>query len=167
MIKIITGIGIGVFVLGLFANVNCYAMGSRHQSEPAVNYDVNRLIGTQVKNFKGEMLGAINDFVVDQEGRIIFAVLDHDGKFVAIPFSALSISGSKTEELRVVLNADKEKLDGAPEFGRTRVMTDRRWAGDVYRYFGEQPYWTEKSETPPETPPGSNEWDGGGYFLGN
>ena len=164
MNKIITVIGIGVFGLGLVVNVNVYAMGSRHQSELAVNYDMNRLIGTQVRNSEGEMLGVINDFVVDQKGRVIFAVLDHDSKFVAIPFSALSISGTKSEEARVVLDADQRKLDGAPEFGRTRVMTDRRWAGDVYRYFGQQPYWTEKSETPPETPPGAG---GGGYLLGN
>ncbi len=142
-----------VAVLGLALVVNVYAMGSRHKNDMAMDYDVNRLIGTQVKNSDGERLGSINDFVFDQEGRVIFAVLDREDRFVAIPFSALSISGAAPEEARVVLNVDKQKLDGAPEFDRTKAMTDRRWASDVYRYFGQQPYWTEP-EAQPETAPG-------------
>jgi len=116
--KIIRVIGIGVFGLGLVVNVNVYAMGSRHQSELAVNYDMNRLIGTQVRNSEGEMLGVINDFVADQEGRVIFAVLDHDSKFVAIPFSALSISEP---------NLRRRKLSSTPT--RENWMEPRSSAG--------------------------------------
>jgi len=153
MNKMLMGLS-GVAVLGLALVANAYAMGSMHKNDMALNYDVNRLIGTQVKNSDGEVLGSINDFVFDKDGRVIFAVLDHDGKYVAIPFSAFSISGAKPEEARVVLNVNEQKLDGAPEFDRTKAMTDRRWAGDVYRYFGQQPYWTEP-EALPETVPGS------------
>lgn len=141
-------------VFGLALVASAYAMGSMHKNDMAMNYDVNRLIGTQVRSSNGEALGSINDFVFDKDGRVMFAVLDHDNKYVAIPFSALSISGNKPEEATVVLNADRQKLDGAPEFDRTKAMTDRRWATDVYRYFGQQPYWTEP-EAAPERVPGS------------
>lgn len=153
MNRMLTGLSV-VAVFGLVLVANAYAMGSMHKNDMAMNYDVNRLIGTQVKTSDGEGLGSINDFVFDQGGRVIFAVLDHDGKFVAIPFSALSISGATPEEAKVVLNADKQKLDGAPEFDRTKAMTDRGWAANVYRYFGQQPYWTEP-EAQPERVPGS------------
>jgi hypothetical protein len=153
MNKLLTGLSV-VAVFGLALVANAYAMGSMHKNDMAMNYDVNRLIGTQVKNSEGEGLGSINDFVFDQGGRVIFAVLDHDSRFVAIPFSALSISGATPEEAKVVLNVDKQKLDGAPEFDRTKAMADRRWAADIYRYFGQQPYWTEP-EAQPETVPGS------------
>lgn len=153
MNKLLTGLSV-VAVFGLALLANAYAMGSMHKNDMAMNYDVNRLIGTQVKNSEGEGLGSINDFVFDQGGRVIFAVLDHDSRFVAIPFSALSISGATPEEAKVVLNVDKQKLDGAPEFDRTKAMADRTWAADIYRYFGQQPYWTEP-EAQPETVPGS------------
>jgi len=153
MNKMLTVLSV-VAVFGLALVANAYTMGSMHKNDMAMNYDVNRLIGTQVKNSDGEGLGSINDFVFDQGGRVIFAVLDHESRFVAIPYSALSISGAKAEEARVVLNVDREKLDAAPEFDRTKAMTDRKWAGDVYRYFGQQPYWTEV-EPQPATVPGS------------
>ena len=153
MNKMLTMLSV-VAVFGLALVANAYAMGSMHKNEPTMDYDVNHLIGAQVKNSDGEVLGSINDFVFDKEGRVIFGVLDHDSKYVAIPFSALSISGATPEEARVVLNVDKQKLDAAPEFDRAKAMTDRKWAGDVYRYFGQQPYWTEP-EAQPERVPGS------------
>jgi hypothetical protein len=135
-------------VFGLALAAHAYAMGSMHKKDLMANYDVNHLIGSQVTNPAGETLGAIHDFVIDQEGRVVFAVLDHEGKFVAIPFTALTISGTKPEEMRVLLNTDMRKLDGAPEYDMAKAMTDRKWAGEVYRYFGQQPYWTEPEAQP-------------------
>lgn len=141
-------------VFGLTLFVNGYTMGSKAKTEATVRYsDVQGLIGTEVKNHGGEILGSIQDFVSDQGGHVIFAVLNHEGKDLAIPYSALSISGAKAEEMKAVLNVDKEKLQGAPVYDRAKAMTDRKWAENVYRYFGQQPYWTEE-EAQPATVPG-------------
>ncbi len=143
-----------VAVFGLTLFVNGYAMGSKPKTEPTVrDSDVQGLIGAEVKNPGGEILGSIRDFISDQGGHVIFAVLNHEGKDLAIPYSALSISGTKAGEMSAVLNVDKEKLEGAPEFDRAKAMTDRKWAENVYRYFGQQPYWTEE-EAQPATVPG-------------
>ncbi len=79
MNKIVTGLSV-VAVFGLAFVANAYAMGSMHKNDMAKNYDVNRLIGTQVKSSDGEGLGSINNFVFSPGGRVIFAVLDHEGR---------------------------------------------------------------------------------------
>ncbi len=61
------------------------------------------------------------------------------GKLVAVPYSALSFD---TVGKHLVLNASKEKLDSASAFKRSD-LADQKWAEDTYRFFGQQPYWTE------------------------
>jgi hypothetical protein len=108
----------------------------------------------------GEVLGSISDFVIDEEGRIAFVALYHGegydyeyggGKYVAIPFTAFSISREKPDEISVVLNIDKKRLESTPGFDRRSDLIDRAWAEDTYRHFGQQPYWTEgeKEEVSP------------------
>ena len=134
------------------------AMGSHAQKESlGTRYETSSLTGADVKNPAGEMLGTLHDFVIDREGRVVFAVLSHEGKEVAVPFTALTISGMKPEDTKVILNADMAKIEAAPAFDRTKATGDRDWATEVYRYFGQQPYWTteEVMHPAPATPMGS------------
>lgn len=109
------------------------------------------LIGTQVRNPAGEILGSISDLVFGPRGRPIVAILYQDDlqdfdvtRHVAVPFSALSISDMGPFQMRVVLNIGKEELYSAPRFDKTKDLNDMKWAAGVYRYFGQQPYWTEE-----------------------
>ena len=51
---------------------------------------------------------------------MVFAIViqngldEFPGRLVAVPFSALTISGAKSQEIRVVLKVDKEKFYNAP-----------------------------------------------------
>ena len=107
-------------------------------------YEASKLLGTHVKNLQGEYLGRVNDFITDKD-RIAFGILSHGGllgmggKPVAIPFSALSFEQAGGY---FVLDISRDRLESAPEFDRSR-FTSSRWAEDVYRFFGLQPYWTE------------------------
>ena len=90
-----------VFLLSLGVAFNSQAKGSKMRSS-LTSYETFDLSGTQVTNSKGEGLGTISDFIVDREGRIILAVLyregnvgNEDGRYVAVPYSALSISEPK------------------------------------------------------------------------
>jgi len=125
-------------------------MGVALSNEPMVKgwnqpYEISNLVGTPVSNTKGEVLGRIDEFVIDQ-GRISFAVLAHGGflrfgeKRVAVPFSALSYDQGARH---FVLDITKEKLDSAPAFDLGSYRASRQWAEDVYKYYGQQPYWTE------------------------
>ncbi len=104
--------------------------------------EVSKLIGTTVKDSRGEDLGTIADIVTGPGGRMAFALLnywvsDDTQERVAVPLGALSC-----EEQSCVLNASKDRLDSAPTFSEDD-LADPKMAGDIYRYFGISPYWTE------------------------
>jgi sporulation protein YlmC with PRC-barrel domain len=93
----------------------------------------------EVKNLQGERLGEIGDLVIDSQGRIPFVMLSHGGKTVVIPYSALSM-----ERNYFVLDASEEKLASAPAVGEKEESIDQAKAAEIYRYFGQVPYWTEE-----------------------
>ena len=167
MSKILTMLAV-VSVLSLGWVADSQAMGSMDKEGSRI-HETSTLIGASVMNPAGEELGFINDLVIDSEGRVVFAILFQSvddpfdvGRYVAVPFSALSISGMKPGEMHVVLNIDPGKLASAPSFDGERAMTDSRWEVDVYRYFGQQAYWNE--EMTEEAQPGATWWDGYSYY---
>ncbi len=114
-------------------------------------YTFGQIVGTSVRNDRGQDLGRISDIVLDARGHVPFAILSYGGfwgmggKSIAIPFTALSFDQSGNF---IVLNADQAKLQSAPAF-KVSDLSNRKWADDVYHYFGQQPYWTEEGgETP-------------------
>jgi len=107
-------------------------------------YSFQQVLGTPIKNQQGEDLGRIRDIVFDLQGRVPFAVISEGGlwgvggKLVTVPFNALSFDSDEY----FTLNTTKEKLASAPIF-RPNDLSNEKWAENVYRYFGLQPYWTE------------------------
>jgi hypothetical protein len=127
-----------------FAVPNVTASGMMEKS--GETSEVNELLGKGVKNPKGEDLGTITDLVAGPEGHIAFAVVSYwisaDTQMrVAVPFSALSCEGQKC-----TLNASRETFDSAPTFVLEGDLAEQKLAEDIYRYFGMQPYWTEKGK---------------------
>jgi hypothetical protein len=117
---------------------------------PSGLYESTELMSAQVELAKGEAVVQINDLVIDSsDGRIPFLVVSNvigrGDTLVAVPFSALSSGGGKV----FVLNATKEQLASALSFDEFADLSDPRWAGEVYRYFGQNPYWSEKEEMAP------------------
>lgn len=94
------------------------------------------------------MLGRISDLIVDSQGRVDLIVLSHGGflrigeKETAVPFSALRYDQT---DKRLILDISKEQLASAPAFKMTDLSAQKR-AEDIYRYFGQQPYWSEGEE---------------------
>lgn len=109
-------------------------------------YEASEIVGTQVKDSQREVVGKIDDLVFDDEGRISFAILGYGGflgigrSLVAVPITSLSY----VEEPRhFVLNTTEENIHSAPLFSK-KVLNDPNWANGFYRYFGQQPYWTQE-----------------------
>jgi len=80
------------------------------------------LIGMDVRNAQNEKLGEIKDLVVDlHSGKIAYAVLSVGGflgigdKYIAVPPGAFSVA---PDQQRVVLNADKARIQNAPGFAK-------------------------------------------------
>lgn len=127
--------------------------GSAAPMDPAAaqmdrTQDFGHWIGKDVRNPSGEDLGDVRDFVRDEDGRISLVVLSHGGflglgeKRVAVPFSALTHDQNQDH---LVLDATKEQVENAPRVADDLNLADRTYAEEVYRHFGQRPYWTEQT----------------------
>ncbi|HEY3662110.1 MAG TPA: PRC-barrel domain-containing protein [Chthoniobacterales bacterium] len=94
----------------------------------------------QVKNQQGQNLGSISNVVVNpQTGHIRYAVVNADGKKVAVPWSALNFdnTGSDSGTPKCTLNTTKEKLSNAPKFDSKNLasLSNRSTEEPIYTYY--------------------------------
>lgn len=140
-------LGAMMFILTL-----SFVAASLYATEPVSkgwhrSYQTSEVLGSPVMNHDGKYLGRVKDLVFDQEGRVTFAIVGF-GKYwrvigedsVAVPFSAL---GYDPKEKRLVVDVSWERFRSAPRFSKTEAM-DRQREEEIYRFFGQQPYWTEE-----------------------
>lgn len=111
------------------------------------------LIGMEIKNYQNEKLGKLEDLAVDVEaGRIVHVILSTGGflgiadKHVAVPPGALHCD---TANKVIHLDANKEKLKGAPKFEMSKwaECCEANHVTELYRYYGQEPYFVAKSAT--------------------
>jgi len=103
--------------------------------------------GHKVVNKNAEDLGKIEDYMLDLEtGRMAYAVLSFGGflgmgeKLFAIPWSAFNVQLFEND-LRIVLNVDKEILTKAQGFDKSQLPLSYGQLSSVYTYYGYKPYW--------------------------
>jgi sporulation protein YlmC with PRC-barrel domain len=110
-------------------------------------YQTSETIGMKVKSQQGQDLGKIQDVVYDSSGRIAFVVVSTSGvagmkdKKVAVPFTAMRVSQDGKE---ATLNISKDKLESARTWDKS-ILRDSSAAADIFRHFGQQPYWESTS----------------------
>ena len=114
--------------------------------EPAKGDKVNafmveKIVGSMVRNMKGEELGTIEDIVVDIDtGRILYAVMDFGGflglggKLFPVPWQSLAPLPS---EGIFFLDASKDKLKDAPAYDKDSLpdMGDMHWGAKVADFY--------------------------------
>ena len=117
---------------------------------------VSEVIGTTVENTQGDNLGDIHDVVVDpSDSSIAYAVLAAGGflglgeKYFAIPWRAFQMvtdDDDKTEVERMILDADKDRMQNAPGFDKDNWpdMANPEWGQTVHTYYGQQDYWQQR-----------------------
>ena len=120
---------------------------SRTAGDERINaFMVEKIIGSQVINGKGETLGKIENLVVDiDSGRILYAILGSGGvlglgdKLFPVPWEALA---ALPEEGIFFLNKSKEQMGKAPFYNKGSLpdMTDLHWGEDVFKHYGIQGY---------------------------
>ncbi len=137
-----------ISLLGLaFLSANVWAAENNQSVQQSLGreYTFGQIVGTVVKNDQGQELGRISDIVLDSHDRIPFVIISHGGVFgmggkqVAVPMSALNYN---TQGKYLALNMDQAKFNAAPNF-TLNDLSNPQWASQEYRYFGQQPYWTE------------------------
>ena len=94
----------------------------------------DKVNGTDVYNLKGEKLGNVEDIMIDKiSGRTIYAVMSFGGflgmgeKHHPLPWAKLSYDTLKNG---YVVDIDKQKLEGAPNFDNS---SEFQWTPDYGR----------------------------------
>jgi sporulation protein YlmC with PRC-barrel domain len=120
---------------------------STHENEYPEVLSASTLIGDEIRNNNGETLGKLEEIMIDlDEGRVAYAVLSFGGflgvgdKLFAIPWQALTVD---TDNEEVVFDVQKDALEQAPGFDKDDwpETIDRDWLGEVFTYYGYEPYW--------------------------
>ncbi len=115
----------------------------------------SEIIGRTVQNNQGEDLGEIKDLVIDPDrNRIAYVVLTFGGflgfgdKLFAMPVGVLQLPGTGKY---AVLTVDKDHLKNATGFDKNNWpnMADPNFATETYKFYGQQPYWTDDARTNP------------------
>ena len=112
------------------------------------------LLHERVRNSRGEILGRLEDIVVDPvSGNIEYAVLALDGgpamndRLYAIPWSSLRMSPARDY---MFLNLDRERLVRSPSFDRERWpdFGDSTWRRGIDDYYGTRPAYVAEPVRP-------------------
>jgi|SRR6516165_3718536 sporulation protein YlmC with PRC-barrel domain len=105
------------------------------------------LRGARVRNFAGEDLGKIDEFVVDFDtGRITYVIVSMGGflgigdKLFAAPWELFSAHPGDHE---FFLDVEKQMLLDSPGFERNRWpdMGDPEWVETIHSHYAQKPYW--------------------------
>ena len=106
------------------------------------------VIGMTVNNYQDEKLGKVEDLAVDVEsGRIVQVILSTGG-FIGIGDTLTAVPpGALHHDVAhkvLHLDADKEKLTGAPKFEMSKwaEYSDSDHLSEVYRHYGEEHAFT-------------------------
>jgi sporulation protein YlmC with PRC-barrel domain len=100
------------------------------------------LLNVRVRNRAGYDLGKVEDLAIDlANGTLHYAIVSTNGpagsagKLYPIPWSALSVAPSRNT---VILDIDKDSLDGAPAFERDEwpAIDDPTWQRSLSNYYG-------------------------------
>ena len=116
------------------------------------------LVGDKVVNAYAEKLGVVKDIMLDVEsGRIAYAVIASGGvlglgdKLYAVPWHALTLD---PDNKCFILDVDRDRFEAAPGFDKDHwpSMADERWASEVHRFYGQQPYWARDGQDAGDAP---------------
>jgi sporulation protein YlmC with PRC-barrel domain len=105
--------------------------------------DVHRaraLIGTTVRNERGEVLGMVDDIIFSDDGRVKYLVLVREGEFagserlVPVPWKEAK---AKIEDGAFTVKLEKSKFEDAPSFARNdwQKLYDPEWDRRVNSYY--------------------------------
>lgn len=115
--------------------------------ENASVISASKVTGTNVYNTAGELLGEINDVMIDKRsGKIAYAIMSFGGflgigeQYHPLPWATLKYD---TRQGGYVVGLTKEQLQGAPMYARnaTPAWGDRAYETRIHDYYKTTPYW--------------------------
>jgi hypothetical protein len=120
----------------------------------------DQLIGDRVVNPSGEMLGVINDVIIDlSDGQLTYALVSPEGftgssdLVVPVPWSAMGRSNNQHE---FVVNVTRQQMEYAPRFFKDMKpeLNEPCWDGDYQEFNNpEGPTDDRENQVEPVWPP--------------
>ena len=111
-------------------------------TDRALLLSTGSLKNTKIVNLDGDDLGKLEEIMLHADsGDVAYAVVSFGGflgmgdKLFAVPWDALTVD---TEEHRIVLDVDPERLENAPGFDKDAWPTSAEtgWMTDLYQHYG-------------------------------
>ena len=115
--------------------------------ETAAVISASKVTGTNVYNTDGELLGEINDVMIDKKsGKIAYAVMSFGGllgigqRYHPLPWATLKYD---TRQGGYVVGINADQLKGAPTYGANEMPAwgDRAYETRIHEYYKAVPYW--------------------------
>lgn len=105
---------------------------------------VSKIIGSDVRNTRGERIGDIEDLILDRNGNVSHAVVSTGGflgigdRLHAVPWALIQTPPGR--DFRV-LDIDKNRLKNAPNFDPKNwpSVIDERWSEENNRHYRPDP----------------------------
>jgi len=102
-----------------------------------------QLIGTNITNADGNMIGKVVDFVSDARGNILYPIVSYSGsagfsgKLFAIPPSGLTFNAGANNSTTAQFAFDPQLLKNAPSFSSTQFpdFSDQAFANQIQSFF--------------------------------
>jgi len=147
-----------VATLSLLAPIAAFAQTSTSAPTPMRKVDgplvkaKAQLIDRNILDQNGKKIGEVEDLMADLDrARIPFVIVSLEGLtgtddvYYTLPWGALTSTGGDDH---VVVKGSTDALKASPSFKNKEwpAMTDPKWAGNVYKTFNMQPYWTTDSD---------------------
>jgi sporulation protein YlmC with PRC-barrel domain len=101
------------------------------------------LVGSDVKNLRGEDLGSVKDIMIDTKtGKVSYLVVAFGGfmgigdKYIAVPMEAISFDPGNSKI--ILLDENKDRLENAPGFNKETWPDhpQKEFIDEVYQFFG-------------------------------
>lgn len=98
------------------------AMPEWQWNPASAEWRISKLMGIRVSNMAGEVIGDINDVLIDKDGKVAAAVIGVGGflglgeRHAAVPFSSLQLTRDASNNPLVRVNLTKDQLKAAPEW---------------------------------------------------
>jgi hypothetical protein len=89
------------------------------------------LKGMDVINSAGDKIASVNDFVLNDDGKIDAIIVDFGGflgigtKQIAVAFEGANVMGDENNNRYLVVDTTKEQLDAQPEYNKDDYATNR------------------------------------------
>lgn len=170
---VLLGLGSGAFSQGYSDEFQTAEVGGVYQPMGWNTFEASWLIGHRVLTPLGEELGQISSLVIDKtNGQVALVVLSDvpnlGGEPLALPYSSITNIGAGTCEFNpgsMVIGPSLEPnyvigsdpyiyaltLGGHPEFYVSTSSMDVAWLTDVYRTYGQVPYWEAAGQQAPSS----------------